>query len=203
MATKSLPRTLRISILRTKDTALLEAIPLGNHTLNAAYRDVLNNQILVEQQARYLHKTDPLKTAVLSYRASYSLQQACQAKPGKQADKTVFLRKSRYQLKQINTVTRAKTPMEPYGRSLCRVTTYSTSYRSSHHAPLAALLPSCNLDHDGHLLLVSRCCPGSLANQYQRRHARCNSGKQTHPDSLLGPRMPTLPAIGKNGFPAS
>jgi hypothetical protein len=88
---KSLPRALRTTILRIKDTALLKAIPVRNHALNATYRGVLNNQILVEQQARYLHKTDPLKTAVLSYRASYSLQQACQAKLGEPTDKTVFL----------------------------------------------------------------------------------------------------------------
>jgi|GEM_PF-3999940 len=68
-----------------------ESDPVRNHALNATYRGVLNNQILVEQQARYLHKTDPLKTAVLSYRASYSLQQACQAKLGEPTDKTVFL----------------------------------------------------------------------------------------------------------------
>ncbi|HIN95763.1 MAG TPA: hypothetical protein EYN03_08965, partial [Planctomycetes bacterium] len=39
------------------------------------------------QHARYLYKTDRPKTAVLSYRASYSLQQACQAKPALPTEK--------------------------------------------------------------------------------------------------------------------
>ena len=50
-------------------------------------KGVLNNQNLVEPRARYLYKTDRLKTAALSYRASYSLQQACQAKPALPTEK--------------------------------------------------------------------------------------------------------------------